>query len=329
MEMTARITRQLVLVSLLMLLVPLVLFPDRLGTPLAKASLLHAVGELVYYGIVALLLVPGVTFLRVIQAAGMCFIYRLVLGAVFGFLAAASYSMSVKASLTLGLSGYLPAILLHIAIAPFALRPLAVQLGEPAERRRRPYPSTTPGRSETGGSGTVVHTGYAIGSATDTHAAPATGVRLTVKPVDAPMASGASESNGFDRAAHYVSEDGSVQAALIVDDEGLLLGRFCRGSLVPEDWAPLALLLESATCAVLRRAVIGSAEKVDIEADRSRIVVARANGCRLMVIADRQASDVLKIRIHQAVEMINKYVEQRYGAAPVPNAEMTYVSSAQ
>ena len=128
MDISGRVARQIVLFSLLVLIAPMVLFPDRLGLGLAEASLFYAVYELVYYGVVTLLLFRHATAFKLVQVASLCLVYRLVLGALFGFLIAVAYTMSLSVALTLGMSSYLPAILLQIAATPFILKPLATEL---------------------------------------------------------------------------------------------------------------------------------------------------------------------------------------------------------
>jgi predicted regulator of Ras-like GTPase activity (Roadblock/LC7/MglB family) len=321
--------RQLLLVSLLILLIPLFLFPDRVGTGLVEASIVYVLVELLYYVVIAMIFVTGGSVIRSLQFAGICLIYRLALGAMFGIMVVAFFSMGFKAALILGMTGYLPAVLLHIAIAPFILRSIASEEDERGRRRRISTPPVmsqmappTPHLSPVGSRTKPVN----VGRERQPLRADTAGHHHSG---DIPMPGSAGDPGGFDRSAHYLGEDSSVQAALVVDDEGLVLGQFCRGDIIPEDWAPLALLVEASASHALQRVGVAATDRVDIEVDERRVIVTRATGCYLMVIANRQSSEVLRIRIHQAVDMINKYVEQRYYQTLVPNAEMAYVSSTQ
>ncbi len=330
MEMTGRVARQLLLISLLVLLIPLVLFPDRLGTSLAKVSLLNAVWELMYYGVVAVVLTQRAPFVRLLQVAGVCLIYRLVLGAAFGLLVTAVYSLDIEVSMTLGMSSYLPAIILHVAVAPFALWPLTTQLRRPTERPARParVSARAPGAATREPAAGAPDRVRPLGLLTDPAAVAGPGP-VTPLHTDSPPAQTPVEANGFERAARYLGEDGSVRAALVVDQEGLLLGHFHRGSLEAEDWAPFALMFHAAAGSVLRRAGWKSAEKLDCEVDHHRVVVAQEGSWWLLVLAERHASEVLNIRINQSLEMIRKYVELRYSQLMSPNAEKSHVSSAE
>jgi hypothetical protein len=329
MEVTARVGRQILLLSLLILIPPMLLFPERLGTGLAKASLINAMYELVYYGVIVFIFNRRTTLIQMAQAAGFCLIYRLFLGAVLGVLIAMMYTMSLSVALTLGMSSYLPAILLHIAATPFILRPVVAKLlpvGMDRIQHQEPAPPIVAGQTRT-----------PISTPADKRASDQ---RMTKPPEyvkrDRPKpqphrtpATGSTQVNGFDRATRYIGEDGSVQLAVVVDCEGLVLGHFTRGEIDPEDWAPFALMFSDTNRRLLTRAELGAAEKIDLQLQDKRVVVARVWSFSLMVIAQRQSDDVLSIRINQALEIVRKYVTERYDRKQPVNVERVYASSTQ
>ncbi|MEW5795623.1 MAG: hypothetical protein AB1772_04600 [Candidatus Zixiibacteriota bacterium] len=325
--MTGQTNRRIIIFSLGAVIVPLVVFPSRLGTDIARASLVNALYELVYYGVVIFIFHRSTTLLRLIQGAGVCLIYRLALGAVFGLLLAAVYSLQTRVSLTLGMSGYLPAILFQIALAPFVLKPVVDQLyGDEPVRRRAAPPIQTDTRAEFV---RPAHVPVKPKAAPEAPKVPA--FAAARKPDSAAYhrsADSMRELNGFDRAVYYLGEHSAVQLATIVDSEGLTLGSFKRGQVRPEDWAPLALLVVGESGQVLERGNLDGLEKVDLILKDKRLVVARPEGLYLMVLAERHDDDLLNIRINQALEMINKFVAERYGNKLHPNAERVHVPSA-
>lgn len=148
-----------------------------------------------------------------------------------------------------------------------------------------------------------------------------------VSPRSRSVSSAPSEMNGFERATRYIGEHGSVHLAAVVDHEGLLLANFRRGNIEAENWAPLTLLFLESNQQVLDRAsAFGDAEKVDLFMKSNRIVVTRENWYSLLVISERQTDDFLNIRINQGMDIIRKYVEERYGRQEHTKAENTYVS---
>ncbi len=328
MEMSGRVVRQTALVSLLILIIPMILFPDRLGTGLAKFSWFHLAYELLYYGVVMYILLRRVTFPKLVQAMGLCLGYRLLLGSVFGLLIAGMYSMDLSISFTLGLASYIPATLLHTAMAPFVMKPVAMGFVSPRRPRRRfSEPTGVPARYP------FAEAAKNVGTPTEAAAVPAEvggypSANARPTHLDSPTEPTAGEANGFDRAVRYIGEDASVLLAAVVDREGLLLGRFARGNVEIEDWAPFSWLLVEANRQVLRRLGWEWLEKVDLMVKDARVIVACEGAWCLMVVAQRQVDDVLNIRINQGLETIRKYVAQRYGSELAMNAEKIYVPSA-
>jgi hypothetical protein len=329
MEITGRIVRQISLISMLVLIVPMIMFPDQLGAGLTKVSLINIVYELIYYSVVILFFYHRASLLKIVQITGLCLVYRLTLGAIFGFLIASMYSMNLTVSLTLGLASYLPAILLHIAVTPFILKPVSSQLVPFKKRRRQPIKEPVPVEvPEHGGTTAAVSPKQAFSRPTPVHV-PEPKVHLSRESrVGSPSGQESAEANGFDRAVRYIGEDISVQLAVIVDDEGLLLGQFRRGEIEADDKGPFSLLFCETNRDALQRAGWGTPEKIDLSVKDTRIIVAHEESWRLMVVAHRHGDDFLNIRINQGLEIIRKYVARRYGQKLSVNAEKMYVSSA-
>ncbi|MFQ6009467.1 MAG: roadblock/LC7 domain-containing protein, partial [Candidatus Zixiibacteriota bacterium] len=307
---------------------PMVLFPEQLGLGRAKVSLLYAVYELVYYAVAVFFFHGRLAFFQITQAAGICLIYRLLLGAVFGLLISALYSLNLTAALTLGMSSYLPAILLHIAATPFVLKPVIQEM--------LPVSVVSP-ISKQGSSPVVVRaqeksslTGSAEKKSTDllfpAIAEPESPIPSASHHDSNPLAA-TQDTSGFDRVIRYIGEDNSVRLAAVVDHEGLMLGHFKRGDTDAEALAPFSLLLTEANSQFLDRVGWGSPEKIDILLNDKRVVVARVETFSLMVIANRQIEDLLTIRINRGLESIKKYVAERHTQKVPLNTERTYVRS--
>ncbi len=324
MEITARTSRQIILFSMLLVVVPMVVFPERFGLDLARTSLINVLYEAIFYGVVCFLFSRTATLLQLVQAAGLCLIYRMAAGALFGFTISAMYSMDLGVSLSLGMSGYLPTVLLQIVATPFVLRPVAIQLvSAPRVYRAALPPMEIAESGQTGGTAIAVSTKRGV-SRTDspTSRATAADTELQVETLPETTVTG---GNGFERATRYIAEDASVHLAAVVDFEGLLLGHFQRGVTVAEDWAPYALLVREANRGLLHRAGWGEPETVTLALTDRRVVVTYDKTFCLLVVADPQMDDFVKIRIRQGLEIVRKYVAERYGDSLVEKAEKTYV----
>lgn len=331
MEFTSRTINRTVLMSLIILVIPMVTFPSLLGTELAKASLTAFLIELVVYAVLVFFIRSQANLIQLAQTAGICLIYRLILGTIFGLLISVMYAMRVTVSVPLGLISYLPAVILQVLATPFILLPIIDQI-IPSNRRRLVVqpPTSDIDISMTIGTGSsknsVVRSNRPAGAGAGTRNEIPMGLKRTSIHTASPLVR---ELTGFDRATRYLGEDGSVQLAAVVDREGLLVSNFCRGDIIAEDWAPLAILFGDATAAVLDRAKLGSADKVDLLVNDRHVVVVDVDGFKMMVVAERRGDDLLGVRINQGIEIIRKFIKERYSKLRESNLEKSYVSGAK
>lgn len=333
MEITKRAGFRIAVFGTLAVILPLFVFPRQFGTELAKGSLINAMIELLFYGFLMFLFNRRASLMQLAQVSGVCLIFRLVLGAVFGLFAATIYSMDFLISLQLGLSSYLPAILFHIVVTPLVLWPVISPLAEYRPKRKViVQPESTESRSlDAGATSIAISKEHGIVSdAQVPSASPEEQPKSAVERLSEETAPAApvavADINGFDRATGYIGEHGSVHLAVVADHEGLILSSFQRGQDAdPEAWAPMSLLLFESNRQALSRVDSGLPEKLDLLAGKDRIVMARQNWYSLVVIAERQTDDFLNIRINQGLEIMRKYVEERYSKIEHHKAEMTYV----
>jgi len=334
MELTGIIRRRILLISLLLLIVPMVAFPARLGTQLARTSLVNVFVEMLFYAVAVFLFNRRASLIQLLQASGACLVYRFGIGAIFGVLIAAVYGIEVRVAVTFGMASYLPAIVLHIISTPFVLRPVLLQL-LPADRKKRFVQRGTSASvsTESGGvsaaaspnRGTVPQTDRVAGIGSPVENRELGLPDLTAENTLPSFPTG--DINGFDRAVRYIGEHGSVSLACVVDHEGLLVSNFKRGEVVPEDWAPMALLFVDGNTSVLQRRDLECPDRIDITYMERKITVAREQGFTLMVVAEQQSDNLLNIRINQAIDIVGRFVTERYGQQTRANVEKTHVSS--
>lgn len=326
MSISGRSLWQLQLFSIVMLIVPMIVYPNMLGTDLQKFAPTYLLYELLFYIVVTFVLYRQVTFFQAIQISGVCLIYRLILACLFSFLLAAVHSMSVNVSFALGMYSYLPALLLHIVATPLMLKPVLDGVYSESFKGRvvRTVETPTAEIRDTGA------TSVAYSKERKT-SRPATRSMHTPVMSKRTADQGSREnqytntdSNGFDKATKYVGEDGSVRLVAVIDREGLLLSNFTRGGLVAEDVAPYTLSIMKTCADKMAKIEYGSPERIDFMLKDERIVLATEKYCSLMVIAERRSDDLLNIRINQAIEMIRKYMSERYSQKLHPTMEKSY-----
>lgn len=324
MEISGRIARQILLFSLLVLVVSMVMFPKKYGTDLPDAPLVNVGAELVFYGLVIHLLNRKLLPLQLVSSAGLCLVYRFALGAILGILIAIVYEWQLKVALLAGMGSYLPGMLLQVVATPFILRPVIRSLHSPRATGRSSGARMQPQDSSTS---TTPVTASKQRSFSETGRAGSadSGRLMAFEGSTAGSTTAGVDSNGFEKATRYIGEDGSVLMAAVVDNEGLLLGNFCRRGIDAEKWAPFSLLLVEQNRQTMMKLGCDTPEKIDMFLEDKKIVVAREEAYCLMVLAERSTDDVLNIRINQGLEIVRKYVAERYSDKLIGNVEKTYV----
>jgi predicted regulator of Ras-like GTPase activity (Roadblock/LC7/MglB family) len=328
MQISKQAGQYLLLGAAIMLVLPMIVFPQQFGSELVKPSLMNHLYELVFYGLILYLFNRHTNLVKLFQGAIFCLVYRLAVGLALGIVITVAYSMKFTISTQLAMASYMPAVLFHILLTPLVMRefllPRLLATGTRSQRSRpkRPSPSSTPGRSSM------------ISSASRDYSRPTQELTAFRRPNREPISRqlspggvGATEINGFDRAVKYIGEHGSVYMAAVVDNEGLLLAQFKRGKFIPEDYAPLAqLLTDDNSRSIYRHGFdFSELERIDLSLKDEKVVVFRHDFCTLVVIAERQSDDLLNIRINQGIDTIAKYVEDRYPRTKTSNVENRYV----
>ena len=322
MEINGRIIRQMILFTLVVLIIPMILFPERLGSDLLRAPFHYALFEFVFYGFVLFLFNRKASLLNLLRAAGLCLVYRLTVGAVFGVLIVAMYPMNFSVALTLGISSYLPGIILHIASTPFILKPV---FGQQTQQNSTPKAASPQPAAEK----------VSVQSGTTSFVATKENKHMEQPPVatdysdflahKSEPAAKTQNENGFQNAVHYICEAGSVLMAAVIDHEGLLLAGFKRGEYEPEDVAPYALPISVRNLDFYKKMNLVIPEKTDLMFENKRMIIATEKSYSLVVLSERTVDDVLSIRINQALEMIRTYTAERYSEKLIGNAERIYV----
>ncbi len=307
--------RVMLLFSLILVIIPMVIFPSRLGLPLMSGSAMYMLYEVVFYGVVLYLFRREASLSTLLAGSALLLVYRMALGAVFSLTIVIMYGLGLSVAFSLGMAKYLPAVLLHVLATPFVMKRYYLNMAHdlsPARRRSGATDSfsTTAHREDT-----VPQGG---------HHAPAVGRQF--EPIR-PQQSVGDDDNQFEKAVMYLGEAASVKLAVLTDEEGLSLARFTRSDEDEELWGPLALILDGHNRRVLnqyRRG--GEPEKIDITTRNGRILVRRIEHVILVVLAEHDADETLQIRIAQAADMIRKYMSERYSPALFARVEERYVS---
>ncbi len=319
--------RAMLLFSLILVIIPMVIFPKRLGMPLISGSAVYMLYEFVFYGVVLYFFRRRTPLKTILIGSALTLVYRMAMGAAFGLTIIVMYAIDSTVAFSLGMGKYLPAIILHVAAAPFVMRTVYLGLAEnlaPARSSRSRF-------SDPNAKPVIIdrenETQFQVNS---DEKAPAPSGSVSRLDAGSLASSGkyGSEENQFERAVAYIGESAAVKMALLIDEEGLPLAQFSRCQADSDLWAPLAIVLEKSNRELLHHYQQGGdMEKIDIGTRNMRIILRRIEHVTLMILADQNIDETVLIRIAQAADMVRKYMSERYSPALFARVEERYVSN--
>jgi len=322
--------RLILLFSLILVIIPMVIFPNRLGMPLISGSAIYMLYEIIFYAAVLYLFRRPARLTTILMGAALTMVYRMALGAAFGLSIIVMYSMDSTIAFSLGMGKYLPAVILHVLAAPFVIRSVYMELAEnmaPDQAERKSYQAQTArpviiDQERTVPNPASVENTVPRSSLTT---APVTPVRNENIPSPATHSD---DENQFERAVNYLGESATVKMALLVDEEGLILARFNRCQEDIDLWAPLALILEKQNGQLLRQYHRnGHPDKIEIGTKNMRVILRRIEHVILLILTEQTVDEIIQIRIAQATDMVRKYMSERYSPALFARVEERYVSN--
>lgn len=292
--------RGILLISLLVMVVPLMLFPRDLGLKLTSSVPLLLALELCWYALVLFIVFSRAEAPRVFLSALLTLGYRIGLGIGFGILLVAMFPLTLSSSIAMGIYAYPPVILLQALASPFVLKPVLGFLTEkPKERKAAGPKAAVSGREE---------------------ADPAV-PKTAAHPVQEPdgMESGFKEKQPkvgggekLENFLHYLREYAGVKAAVLVDRDGLVLAEDSSPDLDPETIATYAKHIKETNDQILDKIGEKSSERIGIYTADSWISLNEIDDLILAVVSDRRTDELLSVRIQQCTGMIERYFCQKY-----------------
>lgn len=321
--MEKNIKNLILLASLILVVIPMVIFPNKLGLPLLSGSALYMLYEMAFYGFVLYSFRREAPLTTILIGSALTMVFRMGLGAALGLAIIIMYGLDSSVAFSLGMGKYLPAIILHVVAAPFVLRLAYLHLAssltpqqpkkfvfEPHVEEEESPPLDT--------SEPILQPQANVVNDIDTDN----------QTFDDPVDQQSDGDNQLERAVQYIGESAAVQMSLLVDEEGLTLANFNRCEEDIELWAPAAIIIEKENRKLLNKfSPVGEPSKLDFTAHNRRIILRRIERFTLMVMAEENIDETIHIRMAQAVDMIRKYINERYSPALFARVEEQYVSN--
>lgn len=278
---------------------PLVTYPSHLGLGMLN---FHPAVSLIEWGLYLAafwLMLPSLTLPQRILAAGFTVVYRLWCGVLFAGLVALTEGYSWMDTAAVAMWSYPFTVLVHMVLAPIVLR----DVWQNAWVLRRP-------RRITG-----FHSGPAL-------------VRAPRAPIATGAAPGRPRTGQVHAAARHLPGDGApsfaeavnylgsytgVRMCWLVDQEGLTLACWQRqdytGAL--EFWAPISVEMMEFDRRWLSVGGEVKPQRMEIRTDSGRLIIEAAGEFWLGALTDRDADELIGVRLSQARDMVIRNLQER------------------
>ncbi|MFH1336090.1 MAG: roadblock/LC7 domain-containing protein [Candidatus Zixiibacteriota bacterium] len=288
----------ILLVSFFIMVVPLIFFPWDFGLRWDFSLLLHMLIEIFWYVLILTAILYRPSIKQVLTGTVLTFTYRVILGAGFAVLLRIMLSESWSVAIMSGMYGYTPAFLLQVLMSPFVIKSFGggsmkkklktEQELYPQERKIQnaysPYPPERIFNEKSTGRGFL------------------TGEKdLKSCRVD-----------NLESILHYLKEYSGVKAAILVDEEGLVIAYDASSDQDVEKVASYARCLKEANDQVLGKIGEQTSERINIHTPSLWICLNRIGRFLLVVAADHNTDELLSVRIMQSLATIKRYIQERY-----------------
>jgi predicted regulator of Ras-like GTPase activity (Roadblock/LC7/MglB family) len=289
--------RGFLLISCFIMVVPLILFPRDFGMKLNLSVFLLLVLELGWYALALFVLFPRESASRILPFAMITLGYRIALGLGFTVLLLAMFSLSISTALKMGIHLYAPAVLLQSVMAPFVLKSVfGVYL---KNKRMGQRPRVVGFQQESGEE--------SFSSPPEMPEEPE-----SIRPYQPEKESKLAVKGSLESILHYLREYAGVKAALLLDQEGLVVGCDSRQGFDAEKIASFSRLLKETNDKVLLAMGERPAERIGIHTSDLWISLYQIGEFTLAVLSERRTDELLSVRITQSTVMIERFLAEKY-----------------
>ena len=304
---------QAVLVTGLLIMIPLLLYPKRLGFPPFDLNPSLGLLEWAFYVAVLSISSARLPFSTRIVAGGFTVVYRLVIAVASGSLVSLAHHLNWGNSVTDMLWSYPLALIPQVLAAAVTLAPLWEQIFVGAT----PATATAPARHVKLSPPPRVLMSSASGVAPATASASRIAAAASAKAFDPT----------FDDAVAYVGDYHGVRMCWIVDGDGLPVAVWQRQqySKDADFWAPMSLEMVD-----FHRRALSDAhstcvpDRLELRTKDGKVLVESVEGFWLGVLTEPDTDELVSVRVARARDMITRHWQEKCGQQ-VAAGEARYV----
>ncbi len=296
---TASIVRQTILLTGVLAVLPLLTYPRTFGLGQFNLHPSFILIEWAAYFGLFLLTLPGMTMSQRFLASGSTVVYRLLCATLFAALAALNSDFSWWDTMAVAMWAYPLSVVPHMILAPIVTRSVWGSVFEERAPRRR-----------TTGFASSQRPARAQWTPTTIGVPPATVSKAETPKHYHPLES----SPGFDQAVAYVGGYTGVRMCWLVDEEGLTLA-FWQKQVYTDGsdfWAPVSVEIVEFDRRCLSVGGKVNPERVEVRTDAGRLIIEAVGEYWLGVLTDRDADELVGVRLSQAREMVVKHLAERH-----------------
>jgi hypothetical protein len=296
---TATTIRQTILWTGVLAVIPLVAYPRIFGLGMFGFHPVFGLLEWGLYFAAFIALLPSLSMAQRVLASGFTVVYRLTCAAMFAVLAALNNDFGLADTIAVGMWSYPLAVLPHVIAAPLVMRGIWKIVYPATPQRTRLAGFQTRNRPATRETPVPTAVGALHAATTPAVASNRTSVR--------------SESPSFDDAVSYVGGYTGVRMCWVVDNEGLPLAFWQRQDYTGavEFWAPKSIELVEFNRRTLSVGGEVLPQHVEVRFEAGRLSLQAAGEYWIGLLTDRDADDLVGVRLTQAREMVLKHLQER------------------
>ncbi len=310
MALTIRDVRHLVLFLLILAALPMLPYPNTLGFGIGLVGWSYIACELLFFLAASMVFNRETSLTRGATSAVLTWIGRVAMSGVFCLFLIGMERVPVATAWSDAFLNFKPAVYLFSLTAPFVFNSTLRSLMAKKKRIRKHNSERI-----------IIDGGVRPAQA------PGPSREHAVIPVAQPRSASEYFDRSFQDAVQHVGEYSGVLCAMLIDGEGLPVAGWSRGRYDQEMWSALARRIIDDVNRTCAQGGTVHPQTLEFKTGQERFFLQRVADMWLLSIADAASDELEKIRVHQAVDMVLRHLQDRYKNLYMSEAGRSYAGS--
>lgn len=132
------------------------------------------------------------------------------------------------------------------------------------------------------------------------------------------------KNNKFQIAVDYLTEYSGVHAAVVLDDEGLVISNSPTDDIRNESLAAIGLEIIREINNKINRLIEPDCNLISLKTNKNWLIIAKTPPYYLIVIADKKTDNLLNVRIQKSIEIISDHIKNQYANLNYQNKQLSH-----